>query len=90
MIRAFLRSNVLAWTSISIKDHSKYLGSFIGRLVGGIQWTGAFKKFNGKCLDLEMGEPPLSMSIGQFSGRAVPVLGCLAQLVAPHPPEWLE
>ena len=30
-----------------------------------------------------MSEQPLSLSVGQFTGRAVPTLGCLAQVVPP-------
>ena len=83
MIRAFLRRQVPAWTSINIKDCAKHLGFFIGRLAGGSLWNGALEKFNGRCLDLKASEQPMSLSIGQFNGRAVPTLGYLAQLVPP-------
>ena len=60
------------------------LGSLIDRLAGGIQWTGAFEKNNGKWSDLKMSEQPLALTVGQLNGRAVPVLRYLAQLVPPQ------
>ena len=83
MIRALLRRQALAWTSMNIKDCAKYFGFFIGRLAGGSQWNGALEKFNGRCLDLKASEQPMSLSIRQFNCRAVPTLGYLPQLVPP-------
>ena len=85
MIRAFLRRVVPAWSGISIRDSAKYLGFFIGRLADKEQWKGAIRKFSGRCIDLKHSEQPLAMSVGQFNGKVVPVLGYLAQLALPPP-----
>ena len=83
MIRAFLRRNVPGWANIIIKDSAKYLGFIVGPTAGAVQWDGALEKFNGRCIALRLSEQPLSLKVGQFSGRAISVLGYIAQLVPP-------
>ncbi len=71
------------WKDIGITDHAKYLGIYLGPKSASHQWTKALAKFQDRVSNIHSLHLPANLAKSQFTSRAIPVLGYIAQLVPP-------
>ena len=82
-VHNWLTDNIPSWAGMDIVSHAKYLGFLLGPTSGRLQWKVAVKKFKERVAEINSMRLPLPLARGQYSSRAVPVLGYIAQLVRP-------
>jgi len=87
-IKAWFHSFLPDWKDFEIVDKGKYLGVYLGPLSGSIQWQAAIAKFQARIHEIYSLSLPKGLAVARYTGRAVAVLGYVAQIV--HPPPHIK
>ena len=82
-VREWLSEMCPPWKDIDITDHAKYLGIYLGPKSASHQWTKALAKFQDRVSNIHSLHLPANLAKSQFTSRAIPILGYIAQLVPP-------
>ena len=83
LIRCWLRQNVPSWANLQICSQAKYLGIYLGPVVGGKNWEAPMNKFIGRVEEIAQTRAPLEYACALFKSKALSVLGYVAQICKP-------
>ena len=83
VLREWLNCNCPVWESMVVCNYVKYLCFFVGPSSGRIRWENALKTFRDIINATHALHLPAALAEGQFSSRALPSLGYIAQVFPP-------
>ena len=75
--------NIPEWTNLQICAQAKYLGIYIGPVLGGKNCEAPMEKFMTRVEDIAAMHSPLPYACALFRSKALSVLGYVAQVCPP-------
>jgi len=82
-IRRWLSDHCPAFATFEITNHATYLGICIGPVSKAHLWKGAMLKYKAKVDQINLHADHPKVALGEYSSKAVPTLGYIAQLALP-------
>ena len=84
VVQEWLRLYCPGWESMAVCNSAKYLGILLGPHAGQSQWSKALRKFQDRINTINSLHLPAELAKGQYTSRALPTLGYIAQVVPPQ------
>jgi hypothetical protein len=78
-----MAAEIPAWCDLSISNHAKYLGIFMGPTAGSVQWLAPIAKFKQRCEKIYCDRMPRWIACREYTSKAMSVLLYVGQLCLP-------